>query len=146
MKKEELKRLKIALLAGVICVNLCGCKKTEEPKKEEENTKTYINEFKYNVVVSFVEGKAIIYDPIKTSALIKNGVVQIGTPLDRNIYIVQSPCIVIPGIENAIEYASGIVGKENIKFVSFNEKENKLIYQEQNEFILKRIPQKNKGN
>ena len=146
MKKEELKRLKSALLAGVIYVNLCACQKTEETKEDEKNTKTSIEEFKYNVVISFIEGKAIIYDPAVISVLIKNGNVQIGTPLDRTIYIEQSPCVVIPGIENAIEYASGIVGEENIKFVSFNETENKLIYQEQSEFVLKRIPQKNTGN
>ena len=146
MKKEELKRLKAALLAGVISINLCACQKTETEKKEEENKKVYIDEFKHNVLVSFIEGKALIYDPEEISVLIKNGYVQIGTPLDRNIYIVQSPCVVVPGIENAIEYASGIVGEENIKFVSYNEIENKLIYQEQSEFVLKRIPQKNTGN
>ena len=144
MKKEELKKIKAGLLAGVMCINLCACQKSNETKEDKENEKsikTTIDEFKYNVVISFIEGKAIIYDPMVISATInRNGYVQIGTPLDRNIYIIQSPCVVIPGIENAIVYASEIVGEENIKFVSFDKKENKLTYQEKNEFVLKRIP------
>lgn len=140
MKKEELKKLKAALLAGVICINLCACKKSEETKEEDKNTKTSIEEFQYNVLVSFIEGKAMIYDPEGISVSFKNGLVIIGTPLGKNVYIAQSPCIVIPGIENAVEYASEIVGEENIKFITYNKTKKEFVYQEKNDFVLKRIP------
>ena len=55
MKKEELKRLKAALLAGVLCLTMGSCKR-EDDGETKESTESK------SAAVFFIQGKALIYE------------------------------------------------------------------------------------
>ena len=101
MKKEDLKRLKAGLLAGVLSLSLLSCKK--ESKKE------VVFEQESEVAVIFIEGKALIYDG---EYIFSSGV----------------EAVLLKNKEDAFKLAEAIVGEENIIYMDYNDKDLELTY------------------
>lgn len=112
--KDELKRLKAGILALIMCLTLSGCASSEEKKEESSSSENY----EY-AIVTFVGDKAVIYDTTGSSAQIKeSGVIKINE--NNTSFYLLAPSIAIPGMDNAIEYASSVVGEENVIIMDWN--------------------------
>ena len=122
MRKEELKRIKASLLVMIMCFGLCSCKSDEDVNAVEfKKTDVVIEqENHYDYLIVFIEGKAIIYNEPVGGSIIRDGYVTIGKFRDSLTSIMQSPSVLIPGMDNAIEFASSVVGEDNIIFMEWN--------------------------
>ena len=128
MKKEELKRLKAALLAGVLCLTMGSCKREEdgETKKSTESK---------SAAVFFVQGKALIYEE-DYLITIEDDCYSIGDEIiiDNKLTLFSQGVegIKVQSIEDAIELATAIVGEENIIYIDYNDKDMILTYNKVN--------------
>lgn len=120
--KEELIKLKLCILAIIVFLNLTSYSETEQDKKAQTNN---INSQKYdsqNYLISFIEGKAIIYES-NFSYSTASGY---GSIYEDSISIryIQTPCVVLTGKENCIKFTPSIIGKENIIFMKITDEKN----------------------
>ena len=121
MKKEQLKRIKALLLAGVMFISLTACGSKE--KKEETENQT--------AIVMFIEGKAIIYSGdlqkyVGSEYSIIGGNSFRGTETTR--FSSGTPSVEVKSREDAIELATAIVGEENIVFLEYEGKDMQVVY------------------
>lgn len=116
MTKENLKRLKALLLAGVLCLSLSGCNKEKEEKVETKEQDS---------IVLFVQGKALIYSGDLENYVSGDGYSRIGgnalvgTEITRFSGGVEA--VDVKSREDAIELATLIVGEENIIILDYQE-------------------------
>lgn len=130
--KEQLTKLKACILVTIMCLNLTSCSETEQDKtKQTDNNINYQKYDSQNYLISFIEGKAIIYES-DFSYSTSSGYASIYEDYISIRYI-QTPCVVLTGKENCIKFASSIVGEENIIFMDItNEKNQELILKPNN--------------
>ena len=123
MKKENLKRLKALLLAGVLCFSLSGCGSKKEEKQEVNPQDS---------IVLFIQGKALIYSGELDNYVSGDGYsriggnVVVGTEITRFSSGVQA--VDVKSREDAIELATAVVGEENIVYIDYEGKDMKLTY------------------
>lgn len=120
--KDELKRLKAGLLALIMCFSLSSCASSEEEIKDDKDTMVETTDTK-NYLIAFIEGKAVIYEENSFTYSNTDGYAAIYEDV-LSIRFLQTPCVVLTGKENCINFASSIVGKENIIFMDFSESRN----------------------
>ena len=114
--KEELKRLKAGLLAGVLCLSLSACNK-EEPEE--------------NAAVFFIQGKALIYIGEEDITLIEDYSGIGGTSVkysETTRFSTGVEAVKVQSKEDAIELATAIVGEENIIYIDYNDRDMVLTY------------------
>lgn len=128
MKKEELKRLKAALLAGVLCLTMGSCKR-EDDGETKESTESK------SAAVFFVQGKALIYEE-DYLITIEDDCYSIGDEVIVNnkltLFSQGVEGIKVQSKEDAIELATAIVGEENIIYIDYNDKDMILTYDKVN--------------
>ena len=128
MKKEELKRLKAALLAGVLCLTMGSCKR-EDDGETKESTESK------SAAVFFVQGKALIYEE-DYLITIEDDCYSIGDEVIVNnkltLFSQGVEGIKVQSKEDAIELATAIVGEENIIYIDYNDKDMILTYNKVN--------------
>ena len=128
MKKEDLKRLKATLLAGVLCLTMGSCK-SEEDGETKESTESK------SAAVFFVQGKALIYEE-DYLITIEDDCYSIGDEIiiDNKLTLFSQGVegIKVQSIEDAIELATAIVGEENIIYIDYNDKDMILTYNKVN--------------
>ena len=116
MKKENLKRLKALLLAGVLCFSLSGCGSKKEEKQEVNPQDS---------IVLFIQGKALIYSGELENYVSGDGYsriggnVMVGTEITR--FSSGLEAVDVKSREDAIELATLIVGEENIIILDYAE-------------------------
>ena len=116
MKKENLKRLKALLLAGVLCFSLSGCGSKKEEKQEVKSQDS---------IVLFIQDKALMYSGDLENYVSGDGYSRIGgnalvgTETTRFSGGVQA--VDVKSREDAIELATLIVGEENIIILDYVE-------------------------
>ena len=121
MKKENLKRLRAGLLASALCFTLGGCQNAETNEKEHYN----------DVVIVFLEGKALIYSGDYNKFINEDYTGIGGTALKYDDDIRFSPgtdAVELQNIEDAVELAMAIVGEENIIYVDYKDSDMQLSY------------------
>ena len=124
MKKEQLKRIKALLLAGVMFISLTACGSKEKKEQQEENENQ-------TAIVMFIEGKAIIYSGdlqkyVGSEYSIIGGNSFRGTETTR--FSSGTPSVEVKSREDAIELATAIVGEENIVFLEYEGKDMQVVY------------------
>ena len=123
MTKEQLLRLKALLLALLMSMSLSGCGESEDRREntsEQTNQGDQIDERMF--LVAFIEGKAIIYeDTVSASTSIREGWYAKIYDEGDYLYLLQTPTIILRGKENAISFATSVVGEDNLVFMSWSE-------------------------
>lgn len=128
MKKERLetlKRLKALALALVLVTSLSGCKKEDNRYEEVDNKVTQTKETSENITaVFFIDGKAMIYTGDEYVGLSEDDsyIADKQVRFSSGVEIVKTRTL-----EDAIELATAIVGKENIIYFDFNGKDMEII-------------------
>lgn len=116
MKKEQLKRLKALLLAGVLCFTLSGCSKEKEEKVEQDPQDS---------IVLFIQGKALIYSGELKNFVSGDGYSRIGgnslVGTETTRFSGGVEAVDVRSREDAIELATLIVGEENIIILDYVE-------------------------
>ena len=135
MTKENLIRLKAGLLAVIMCLSLTACsndKNTKENNKNESSQGEQVDERMF--IVAFIEGKAVIYeDTVAASATIREGGYAKIYEDGKYLYYLQIPTLILQGKDNAINFATSMVGEENLVFISWSEeKEGQLVLKPNN--------------
>lgn len=131
MTKEYLLRLKASILALIMCLSLNACSSTENNTQEENSNDNKQEEQVDDTMhlIAFVEGKAYIYeDSVAASTTIRDGGYAKIYEEGNYMYFLQMPTLILRGKDNAIKFASSVVGEENITFISWSDvKESELI-------------------
>ena len=116
MKKENLKRLKALLLAGVLCFSLSGCSSKKEEKQEVKPQDS---------IVLFIQGKALIYSGELENYVSGDGYSRIGgnalVGTETTRFSGGVEAVDVKSREDAIELATLIVGEENIIILDYVE-------------------------
>lgn len=121
-KKEELKRLKVWLLAITLCLSLTACKKNNSKNTEKDNNDNN------NAVVCFIQGKALIYDgnddvdiliDVRSGSLSMNSSYNAITEFSSGVEAIRTN-----NLEEAYNLAVAIVGEDNIIYIDYDDDKN----------------------
>ena len=120
MNKKNLMRLKALLLTIIMCITFNSCGK-ENDEKDHDN----------NVIVIFIEGKALIYDG-NYRKFIGEEYTKIGGSLLRSEYVARfssgTDAVELKNMDDAVELATAIVGEENIVYIDYKKEDMQLSY------------------
>ena len=131
MKKEELNRLKLWLLAGGLSLTVAGCGNKEKEADIVIDVKIEKEDIK-EVGVFFVGGKALIYEEgyevfVNTGySAIANSTVKYKNELIAFSTGVEA--MEFRNLDDAKEMATAIVGEENIIYINFEQEYMNLSY------------------
>lgn len=121
--KNDLVRLKAGLLAVAMCFSLSSCAGSDEKVNNDKETMLEQTVDTKSYLITFIEGKAVIYEGEGFTYSKVDGYAAIYEDI-TSMKFLQTPCIVLTGKENCINFASSVVGEENIVFMNITDGKN----------------------